>query len=105
MKRTLTFAAGFAAGYVAGARAGTEKYTQIQARARQVADHPVIAEARDTMRKTMDSLSAAATAKVADAAPDAPPRADDAAPVDAGFADVSPTRPDLRRVPRPGDAI
>ncbi|WP_329563999.1 hypothetical protein [Kitasatospora sp. NBC_01266] len=71
----LSFVAGAAAGYVLGARAGRQRYEQIAAAARKVAEHPAV---RDATQRAKDSAGSAAgravgavTGKVGDKLPPA----------------------------------
>lgn len=61
-KLTLVVAAG--AGYVLGARAGKERYAQLEAKARQLANKPAVKNATDTVLAKAEDVkdSAAATA-------------------------------------------
>ena len=68
MIRKLTLGAAFGAGYVLGAKAGTERYTQIEAKFRELAGMPAVQDVTstiaDTARQIGDQAKTAVTEKV-----------------------------------------
>lgn len=66
MRYKAMFAAGFAAGFIAGARAGRERYDQIVKYGRQVAEHPAVQKATNTVTAKTTELSKTAAAKAPD---------------------------------------
>ncbi|MCW2679771.1 MAG: hypothetical protein JWM62_1172 [Frankiales bacterium] len=63
MFKKLTLAAAAGAGYVLGAKAGKERYTQIEAKFREIAGMPAVQSATTTVVETASSV--ADTAKTA----------------------------------------
>lgn len=57
MLKKLTLIAGFGAGYVLGAKAGKERYTQIEAKFREVAGMPAVQSATATVKDTASGLA------------------------------------------------
>lgn len=64
MLKKLTLAAGFGAGYVLGAKAGRERYTQIEAKFREVAGMPAVQNATSSVKETAHDLADAAKTTV-----------------------------------------
>jgi len=62
------FAAGFAVGYVVGARAGRERYDQIVKISRQVAGHPAVQKATQTVTTKTTEFTKSTVAKAPDLA-------------------------------------
>jgi len=62
--KTLTFAAGIAAGYVLGTRAGREKYEQLVAGARNLANQPAVVKAQSRVKDAVGQGTRAVGAKV-----------------------------------------
>ncbi len=58
------FAAGFAIGYVVGTRAGRERYEQIVKVGRQVAEHPAVQKATQTVTTKTTEITKTASAQV-----------------------------------------
>lgn len=57
MLKKLTLAAGFGAGYVLGAKAGKERYTQIEAKFREIAGMPAVQSATASVKDTASGLA------------------------------------------------
>ena len=57
MFRKLTLAAAAGAGYVLGAKAGKERYTQIEAKFREIAGMPAVQNATATVKDTASSVA------------------------------------------------
>ena len=57
MFRKLTLAAAAGAGYVMGAKAGKERYTQIEAKFREIAGMPAVQNATATVKDTASSVA------------------------------------------------
>lgn len=55
--RVVTFAAGAAIGYLFGTKAGRQRYEQIVAGARQLADHPTVVNAQARVKALVDEAS------------------------------------------------
>ncbi len=68
MRYKATFALGFAVGFIAGARAGRERYDQIVKYGRQVAEHPAVQKATNTVTSKATELGKTAAAKAPDLA-------------------------------------
>jgi hypothetical protein len=68
MRYKATFAMGFVAGFIAGARAGRERYDQIVRYGRQIADHPAVQKATNTVTTKATELGKTAAAKAPDLA-------------------------------------
>ena len=68
MRYKATFALGFAAGFIAGARAGRERYDQIVKYGQQVAGHPAVQKATNTVTTKATELGKTAAAKAPDLA-------------------------------------
>jgi hypothetical protein len=66
--KVFRLAAGLAVGYVLGARAGREKYDQIAAAARKLANHPTVVDAQAKIKGLVDTGTQTVTAKVAETA-------------------------------------
>jgi hypothetical protein len=66
MRYKAMFAAGFAVGFIAGARAGRERYDQIVKYSRQVAEHPAVQKATNTVTAKATDLGKTAAAKAPD---------------------------------------
>ena len=66
MRYRATFVAGFIAGYIAGARAGRERYDQIVKYGKQVAGHPAVQKATNTVTAKATELGKTAAAKAPD---------------------------------------
>jgi hypothetical protein len=63
MRYRVTFVAGFAVGFIAGARAGRERYDQIVKYTKQVAGHPAVQKATNTVTTKATELGKTAAAK------------------------------------------
>ena len=63
MRYKATFVAGFAVGFIAGARAGRERYDQIVKYSKQVAGHPAVQKATNTVATKATDLGKTAAAK------------------------------------------
>jgi hypothetical protein len=72
--RTVTFTAGLATGYVLGTRAGRQKYEEMVAAAKRLADQPLVVQTRSVAKDFAASCGQAASSKIASLAPgdDAP---------------------------------
>ena len=70
MLKKLTLAAGFGAGYVLGAKAGRERYTQIEAKFREIAGMPAVQSATSSVKETANGLADAAKTTVTEKAND-----------------------------------
>ncbi len=57
MFRKLTLAAAAGAGYVLGAKAGKERYTQIEAKFREIAGMPAVQSATATVKDTASTVA------------------------------------------------
>ncbi|WP_052852257.1 hypothetical protein [Streptomyces avicenniae] len=68
--RKLTFIAGAAVGYVLGARAGRERYEQLRAAARRLAENPAVRNGVDTAAQSGRQAAARAAGAVAERAGD-----------------------------------
>jgi hypothetical protein len=68
MRYKATFAAGFVVGFIVGARAGRERYDQIVKFSRQVAEHPAVQKATNTVTTKATELGKTAAAKAPDIA-------------------------------------
>ena len=68
MRYKATFVAGFVAGFIAGARAGRERYDQIVKYSQQVAGHPAVQKATNTVTTKATELGKTAAAKAPDLA-------------------------------------
>jgi len=66
MRYRATFVAGFIAGYIAGARAGRERYDQIVKYSKQIAEHPAVQKATNTVAAKATELGKTAAAKAPD---------------------------------------
>jgi len=66
--RKLTLAAAAGAGYVMGAKAGKERYTQIEAKFREIAGMPAVQNATAAMKDTASGVAESAKATVTDKA-------------------------------------
>ena len=66
MFRKLTLAAAAGAGYVLGAKAGKERYTQIEAKFREIAGMPAVQSATATVKDTASSVADQAKSTVTD---------------------------------------
>ena len=66
MFRKLTLAAAAGAGYVLGAKAGKERYTQIEAKFREIAGMPAVQSATSTVKDTAAPLLDSAKDTVSD---------------------------------------
>ena len=66
MFRKLTLAAAAGAGYVLGAKAGKERYTQIEAKFREIAGMPAVQSATATVKDTASSVADQAKTTVSD---------------------------------------
>ena len=64
MFRKLTLAAAAGAGYVLGAKAGKERYTQIEAKFREIAGMPAVQSATAAVKDTASSAAESAKATV-----------------------------------------
>jgi hypothetical protein len=65
MRYRATFIAGFAAGFIAGARAGRERYEQIKAVSRKVAENPAVRKTAQAAGQKAVQLGQAAGDKAA----------------------------------------
>ena len=68
MFRKLTLAAAAGAGYVLGAKAGKERYTQIEAKFREIAGMPAVQNATAAVKDTATSAAESAKATVTEKA-------------------------------------
>ena len=66
MFRKLTLAAAAGAGYVLGAKAGKERYSQIEAKFREIAGMPAVQSATTTVKETASSVADSAKQTVND---------------------------------------
>jgi len=66
--RKLTLAAAAGAGYVLGAKAGKERYTQIEAKFREIAGMPAVQNATAAVKETATGVAESAKATVSDKA-------------------------------------
>ncbi|MCA1711140.1 MAG: hypothetical protein LC789_05675 [Actinobacteria bacterium] len=66
MIRKLTLAAGFGAGYVLGAKAGKERYTQIEAKFRELAGMPAVQDVTSNIADTASTIGDKAKTAVND---------------------------------------
>ncbi len=66
MFRKLTLAAAAGAGYVLGAKAGKERYTQIEAKFREIAGMPAVQNATATVKDTASTVADQAKSTVTD---------------------------------------
>jgi len=66
MRYKATFAAGLAVGFIAGTRAGRERYDQIVKYAQQVAGHPAVQKATNTVTTKAAELGKTVAAKAPD---------------------------------------
>ena len=66
MFRKLTLAAAAGAGYVLGAKAGKERYTQIEAKFREIAGMPAVQSATATVKDTASTVADQAKSTVSD---------------------------------------
>ena len=80
MLNKLTFVAGLATGYVLGAKAGTERYTQIEARLREITGLAVVQDAANTVKQTATDLVDTARTSADDALSSVTDRASSRAP-------------------------
>jgi hypothetical protein len=69
MRIRVTFLAGFAAGFVAGARVGRERYEQMKAVGKKVAEHPAVQKATRAAGAKAAELTKAAGQKAAEQMP------------------------------------
>ncbi len=74
MRYRITFLSGFAAGFVLGARAGRERYEQIKAVGRRVADSPAAQQAAGAVQAQAAGLAKTAKQKVTDGIQDRVPK-------------------------------
>ena len=74
MRYRITFLSGFAAGFVLGARAGRERYEQIKAVGRRVADSPAAQQAAGAVQAQAAGLAKTAKQKVTDGLQDRVPK-------------------------------
>ena len=74
MRYRITFLSGFAAGFVLGARAGRERYDQIKAVGRRVADSPAAQQAAGAVQAQAAGLAKTAKQKVTDGIQDRVPK-------------------------------
>jgi hypothetical protein len=63
MRYKATFVAGFVVGFIAGARAGRERYDQIVKYSKQIAGHPAVQKATNTVTTKATELGKTAAAK------------------------------------------
>jgi hypothetical protein len=63
MRYRATFVAGLVVGFIAGARAGRERYDQIVKYTKQVAEHPAVQKATNTVATKATELGKTAAAK------------------------------------------
>ena len=68
MFRKLTLAAAAGAGYVLGAKAGKERYTQIEAKFREIAGMPAVQNATAAVKETATGVAESAKSTVSDKA-------------------------------------
>ncbi len=68
MFKKLTLAAAAGAGYVLGAKAGKERYTQIEAKFREIAGMPAVQNATATVKETASDVAESAKATVSEKA-------------------------------------
>jgi hypothetical protein len=66
MRYKATFIAGLAVGFIAGARSGRETYDQLVRLGRQVAGHPKVQQAANTVQQKATTLAKTAAAKAPD---------------------------------------
>ena len=66
--RKLTLAAAAGAGYVLGAKAGKERYTQIEAKFREIAGMPAVQNATAAVKETATGVAESAKSTVTDKA-------------------------------------
>src|SRR4028119_255161 len=66
--RKLTLAAAAGAGYVLGAKAGKERYTQIEAKFREIAGMPAVQNATAAVKETASGVAESAKSTVTDKA-------------------------------------
>ena len=101
MFKKLTLAAAAGAGYVLGAKAGKERYTQIEAKFREIAGMPAVQNATSAVKENaqplLDSAKDTVNEKVASA------KGEDTSPVvDLGASGAgAATRPPVATTPRP----
>jgi hypothetical protein len=74
MRYRITFLSGFAAGFVLGARAGRERYEQLKAVGRRVADSPAAQQAAGAAQAQAAGLAKTAKQKVTDGLQDRVPK-------------------------------
>jgi hypothetical protein len=74
MRYRITFLSGFAAGFVLGARAGRERYEQIKAVGRRVADSPAAQQAAGAVQAQAAGLAKTAKQKVTQGIQDRVPK-------------------------------
>jgi hypothetical protein len=65
--RKLTLAAAAGAGYVLGAKAGKERYTQIEAKFREIAGMPAVQNATAAVKETATGVAESAKSTITDA--------------------------------------
>ena len=66
--KKLTLVAGFGAGYVLGAKAGKERYTQIEAKFREIAGMPAVQDATSSVKQAASGLADTAKTTVTETA-------------------------------------
>lgn len=66
MFKKLTLAAGFGAGYVLGAKAGKERYSQLEAKFREIAGMPAVQNATESVKEAASGMAETAKATVND---------------------------------------
>src|SRR4028119_1745704 len=98
--RKLTLAAAAGAGYVMGAKAGKERYTQIEAKFREIAGMPAVQNATAAVKETASGVAESAKASVTDATSSSSSSSSSSTPDVGAALATGPPPPPARQGPR-----